>query len=127
MTPANLFGVEKPAKAKKAAAPASETQRIIGAWARLFEAKYGEKPIVNGKDAAAVKRLIGHAGAAVVERRLGLYLALEDDFVAGQGYPLSLMLGQWNRLVALERPVQRGNQSVEATDAYLRGLKGGRS
>lgn len=103
MVEPNLFGVTAKPKARKAKAAPGEVQVVIGKWAALFEARFREKPLVTGKDGAAVKRLIAHAGAETVLRRLPIYLDLPDEFLAGQGYPLSLMLGQWNRLVALDR------------------------
>jgi hypothetical protein len=123
MTGPNLFGV--PAKARKAKAPKPSTgtavTELIAAWAALFEARFGEKPLVTGKDAAALKRLVEHGcgDVGLVRRRLAAYLRLDDAFLAGQGYPLSLLLGQWNRLVALEAP-EAGGRQVQDADATQR-------
>ncbi|MES2341688.1 MAG: hypothetical protein V4597_08420 [Pseudomonadota bacterium] len=125
-TEANLFGVEAKAKRAKAKpAPAGEVQAVIGQWAALFQARFGEKPLVTGKDGAAVKRLVAHGGLPAVLRRLPIYLDLPDEFLAGQGYPLSLMLGQWNRLVALDRPAQdRGRvPDADRTSARMARLR----
>ncbi len=124
--PPNLFGIET--KAKKAKAPAAcpgDVQLVIRTWAEAFERRFGEKPIITGKDGAAVKRLIGHSDLRTVVRRLPIYLDLPDEYLAGQGYPLHLMLGQWNRLVALDRPVQpsRSVPDAESTGDRMRRLR----
>ncbi len=121
----NLFGVpdKEPKKPAPAKAGPGEVQRLIGVWAKLFEARFGEKPIVTGRDGAALKRLIAHSDAATVERRLKVYLALDDAFIASQGYPLGLMLGAWNRLVAQDRPEPSRVPSAERTAEYIRNLK----
>ncbi len=108
------------------APPPSDVPRLIALWIDLFAAKYGERPIPTGKDAAAVKRLVGYAGAVTVERRLRLYLALDDAYLAAQGYPLSLLSSAWNRLIALDQPDRQRGPDAAATDRYLQGLNGGR-
>jgi hypothetical protein len=108
------------------AVPASAVQQILMAWATLFEAKYHEKPIITGKDGAAVKRLLGHAPAPVVLRRLQVYLDLDDPFITNQGYPLALMLGAWNRLVAQDRPERAKVPDASATANYLAKMRGQR-
>lgn len=125
MTDANLFDIKpRPKKAAKPKAPAGEAHRIIATWAKLFEAKFREKPIIIGKDAGAVKTLLAHASADVVERRLKAYLALDDQYIAGQGYPLSLMLSAWNRLIALEAETPSKVPDAARTDQYLSRMKG---
>ena len=125
MADPNLFGVvPKARKARPAPSPTGEIQRLIGLWASLFEERFHEKPIVTGKDGAAVKRLVAHGGVGAVERRLRIYLALDDPYIAGQGYPLSLMLGAWNRLVAQDVQAPSRVPDSDATSRYLRGIKG---
>ncbi len=120
----DLFGVGKrPAKAKAAPTPPGAIQRLIGVWASLFEARYREKPIITARDAAALKRLIGHADVATVERRLRAYLDLDDPYISGQGYPLALMLGAWNRLIATDRQPLRVQMDADRTTQYLDDLK----
>lgn len=120
MAAGNLFGVEPKAKRAKApAVPSQAVQRMIVIWRDLFVAKFGEQPIVTGKDGAAAKRLLTHAPADVVERRLRLYLSLDDPYIAGQGYPLSLMLGAWNRLVAQDAPSRDRVPGASDTSDYL--------
>ncbi len=128
MVEPNLFGVAaKVKKPKPTAAAPGDVQLVIRTWVEAFERRFGEKPIITGKDAAACKRLVAHAGVATVVRRLPAYLELADDFLAGQGYPLSLMLAQWNRLIAAERPTTTSRTpDADRTAAYLRRLKGDR-
>jgi hypothetical protein len=124
----NLFGVKPKAKrAKPAPLPGGVVQRLIGVYARLFEGRFHEKPMVTPADGAALKRMVAHAGEATVERRLPRYLQLDDTYLAGEGYPLRLMPGAWNRLVAAEAtdaPTARTVPDAGRTAAYLRGLKG---
>ncbi len=132
MSTDNLFGVPAKAKAKKAKAPKPSTgdavQRLIRAWDLLFTVRFNERPLITGKDAAALKRLVQHTGGDIglVERRLALYLKLDDPFLAGQGYPLSLLLGQWNRLVALDVPERSKVPDADRTAEMLRRNLGGR-
>ncbi len=125
----NLFGVikAKPGRQVKASAHPGDVQAVIACWAQVFEAKYGEKPIITGKDGAAVKRLVAHSDARTVVRRLPAYLGLPDEFLEAQGYPLSLMLGQWNRIVALEKQGRAVSTvpSADDTEARMRRLKAG--
>lgn len=124
----NLFDVKPKAKRKQAAPlPGGAVQRLIGTYVRLFEAKFKEKPIILPRDGAALKRMIAHAGEAAVERRLPLYLALPDDYISNEGYPLVLMQSAWNKLVALERSSTSTKvPDAAATETYLRNLRGGR-
>ncbi len=124
----NLFGVKPKAKRKAApAVPGGAVQRLIGAWVRLFEGRFGEKPVITPADGAALKRLVSHAGEGAVERRLHAYLELTNTYVAEAGYPLRLLPGEWNRLVAADKTgAPRSVPDADATGRYLRRLKGGR-
>ncbi len=123
MTAPNLFGV--PAKQKQAREP-NAVLALFDAWSVLFAERFGERPMATGKDLAALKRLLGHCNgdAEKVRRRLALYLRLDDPYVAGQGYPLVLMLGQWNRLIAQDAPERSRVPDVERTERMLNGLRG---
>lgn len=127
MTEGNLFDVPAKKRQKKTPAPlpGGTVQRLIGVYARLFEARFAEKPVILPRDGAALKRLIGHAGEAAVERRLPLYLALPDEYLAREGYPLVLLQSVWNKLIVAEREQSAGRTvpGVEATEAYLKSLR----
>lgn len=123
----NLFDVKR--KAKRVAAPPLPNgivQRLLGIWVGLFEAKFHEKPMILPRDGAALKRLVALAGAEAVERRLPKYLALEDRYIAGEGYPLALLQSSWNRLIIQDRVHDRTPDAARSQD-YLRKLKGGQS
>lgn len=125
---ANLFGVTP--KKKRASAPPlpnGVVQRLLGIWVGLFETKFHEKPVILPRDGAALKRLISHAGAEAVERRLPRYLALEDAYVIAEGYPLVLLQSSWNKLIVAEKATASRLPDADETDKYLRDLRGGRA
>ncbi len=125
----NLFDVRRKAKRKAVApVPGGAVQRLIGIWVGLYERRFGEKPVITPRDGAALKRLVLHAGADVVEHRLPLFLELDDAYIAGEGYPLVLLQSAWNKLIAAEHttPAPRQVRDADATDRYLRRLKGDR-
>lgn len=126
MTPTvDLFGApaEKP---RRRVASRSPVPTLIGVYVTLFNARFGARPVVTGKDGAAIKRLIAQMGAEDVARRLPAFLDLDDPYLVDRGFPLSLFPGAWNRLVSAEREerARRRVPSVEETDAYLRRLRG---
>lgn len=123
----NLFDV-KPKPERKAAAPAPNgaVQRAIGIWVGIFEKKFGEKPTIMPRDGAALKRLVLRYGAELVERRLPQFLALDDAYVAAEGYPLALLESSWNKLIVADRAAAGRVPDADATERYLRGLRGGR-
>lgn len=121
--PPNLFGVTAKTKRKAAPAPNGAVQRAIGIWVGLFEKKFGEKPIILGRDAAALKRLVLRYGPELVERRLPQFLALDDAYVSTEGYPLALLEASWNKLIVAERARVGRVPDEAATDAYLATLR----
>jgi len=121
----NLFGIKPKPKPRKAEPlPSGTMTRLIGIWVGLFEARFREKPVIRPRDAAALKRMVRHAGEASVSARLRLYIALDDEYVAAEGYPLALFEDRWNKLVAAAARPQARVQDAESTDAYLRSLRG---
>lgn len=123
----NLFGLPAPKRARKAPAlPDGVVHQLIMLWVGLFAARFGAKPVLTPADAAALKRLAREQGADVVARRLPQYLALEDAYVAGEGYPLSLLPRAWNKLVVQDAAPASRVPGPAATAAYLKSIKGGR-
>lgn len=121
----NLFGV-KPRAKRKAAPPIAGgvVQELVALWVRLFEQKFREKPVITARDGAALKRLVAHSGAEAVRRRLPRYLALDDAYVANEGYPLSLLQRSWNKLIVAEQGENgRRGPDAERTRTYLRSLR----
>ena len=121
----NLFGVEpKPKREKAPAVPGGAVQRLISLWIGLFEKRFKEKPVITARDGAALKRLVSHAGAEAVERRLPRYLELDDPYIANEGYPLALLQRSWNKLIVADR---RDNSTrtpdADRTAEYLRKLR----
>jgi hypothetical protein len=127
MNEPNLFDVHRKKKPKTSEpTPGGVVQRLIGLYVTLFEAKFREKPVITPRDGKALKRLVAHAGEDAVTRRLPRYLDLPDDYIAREGYPLSLFQSTWNKLIAEERSDTRDGHRVpdsKTTTAYLQSLK----
>jgi hypothetical protein len=120
----NLFGIKPKEKRKKAdPLPSGTMTRLIGAWSRLFEGKYREKPLIRPRDAAALKRMVLKVGEVVVSERLKLYIELDDPFVRDEGFPLALMEDRWNKLIAAASKAQGRVPDADSTDRYLRTLR----
>lgn len=121
----NLFGVKSKAKRKASPPiPGGAVQRLIGTYRSLFEAKFHETPTITAADGAALKRLVAQSGADVVERRLRLFLEIDDPYTSGEGYPLRLMPRAWNKLIVQDAQAKTSRTpDAERTDEYLRSLK----
>jgi hypothetical protein len=126
----NLFGQQPKPKPKKTApkveAPSGAVQRLIGIWCGLFERKFGEKPVITGRDGAVLKRLAVAYGVDAVERRLQLFIDLDDAFLVDAGYPLTLFESKWNKFAVAERRKEPRSTvpSYEETQRYRRKLRG---
>lgn len=122
----NLFDVKPKAKRKASpSAPDQVVHKLIMLWVSLFTRRFGERPVVTGRDGKALKDLVKHYDAATVGQRLEQYLALDDVYLHDAGFPLSLLPSVWNRLAvkAASAKPRQVYDDAERTDAYLRSLK----
>lgn len=109
----------QPDDRSKAGAP---TQRVIGAYCQAFEQRTKERPIVQGRDAKALKALVDRYGEAKVTRRLTMFFA--DPFAVDSGFAIDAFLRSWNRLTAQEAAENPSSApDVESTSRYLRSLR----
>lgn len=126
---ANLFGMTPTPKRQKAApVPGGAVQQLIGQYCTLFAACFsGERPVITPRDGKALKDMVTQSGVEKVAQRLPLYVGMDDTYLRGEGYPLRLMPGAWNKLTARLQQQASAPPAVEAqrTADYLRKIRHG--
>lgn len=121
----NLFDGKSKAKRQKAApAPGGAVHALITLYCQLFgELFHGDQPVISPADGKALKGLVTQFGQEKVHQRVIRYMALDDAFIASQGYPLRLMPGVWNKLTALVHQQGAPDLATAKTNEYLRKLQ----
>jgi hypothetical protein len=123
-TDSPLFDIARQPKAKrKPPAASTPAARIIARWCDLYQAAYGKRGALPGREKGAAKRLADLYGEAAVLRLLPAYFALRDRYIASEGYPLSLLESRWGRLTSADLADKSRVPDAEQTSDYLRKLK----
>jgi hypothetical protein len=87
--------------------PTSPHAKAVAAWCESWAAKYGKKySFADGRDGAAVKRMLAELGGDVDKFRLTVehYLADSSPYLTQKQHPLALLLSQFNTHKPSDRP-----------------------
>lgn len=93
-----------------------ETQKLVVLYMRLYKQRFGEAPLLTGRDVGTLKRLLKLGGPEKTTERLTFFMQWHDPFVVDCGFSIAVFERQWPKITSL---LQRTTTSPQMQCQHL--------